>query len=72
MLAKKLLLTLKRNGIIVLETAAMLHDTDAIIAIMDSAHKAMKKPKVPRYFIKKSHRFMTSTGEKVVLKVNSV
>ena len=45
MLSKKLPMTLKCNDpkIIVLEAAAMLHETDAIIAIIDSAYKVTVK-----------------------------
>ena len=36
---------IKCNGIIVLEAAAMLHDTDAEFAIIDSAHEAKSRRK---------------------------
>ena len=46
MLAKKLPMTLKlRNGIIVFEAAAILHDIDAEFAVIDSVLKAKKKTK---------------------------
>ena len=41
------------NGIIVFETAAMLHDTDAKFAVLDSALKAKKRRSIAVLYKKK-------------------